>query len=71
MHDGGLHLPGALVDGGHQLAAIIGEDRNRLLRAGYADIIAPLIDKVSRRAVGMDDDMIGGAPLGGESSFRC
>lgn len=66
LRDGGLHLSGALVDRRCQLAAIIGEDGGRFLGAGYADIEGLLIDKVCRLAVGTDDDMIGGTPLGGE-----
>ena len=38
LPDGGLHLPGGFVDGGHQLGPVIGEDRDRLLGAGNTDI---------------------------------
>src|SRR3546814_6043379 len=64
LRDGGLHLTGALIDSGYQLAAIIGEDRGGFLGAGYADIETLLIDEIGRLAVGMDHDMIGGAALG-------
>src|SRR3546814_13421742 len=52
LRDGGLHLTGALIDSGYQLAAIIGEDRGGFLGAGYADIETLLIDEIGRLAVG-------------------
>src|SRR3546814_20203183 len=70
LDNGGLQLSGALVDGGYQLTAIIGEDGGGFLGAGYADIETLLIDKICRLAVGVDDDMIGGAALRGRSDER-
>src|SRR3546814_19908354 len=34
LRDGGLHLTGALIDSGYQLAAILGEDRSEERRVG-------------------------------------
>lgn len=38
LRHGGLHLTGAFSDGRYQLGPVIGEDRDRLLGARYADI---------------------------------
>jgi hypothetical protein len=64
-----LRHPRPFADRRYQLRPIIGVDRNRRLGARYADIERLLIDKVSRAAVGVNDDVIGGAALGGKGGF--
>jgi hypothetical protein len=67
LSDGSLHLPGAFIDRRHQLTTIIGENGRRFLGARNPHIEGFLIDQIGCLSVGMDDDMIGGAALGGKS----